>query len=80
MRSGQRNDNRPPSAYKRRLVEAGFATPTEVARHLGISRWWVYQLINGGVLSSIQHGRRFSVPWNSVHQYAATRVKQGKVA
>lgn len=64
----------------RKLVENGFAKPREAAQYLGIGKKLTYGLIHDGTLSHVRHGRRISIPWESLREYAAQRLKPGSVA
>jgi excisionase family DNA binding protein len=68
------------TAARKQLVEQGFAKPTEAARFLGIGRTWLYELIRADAISHIRHGRRISISWAALHEYAAQRIKLGKIA
>lgn len=64
-----------PSA--RRVIEDGFAKPTEAARFLGVGKTWVYELIRNGTLSHIRQGRRVSIPWIALREYAEALLQYG---
>jgi excisionase family DNA binding protein len=62
-------------AVKRReFDERGFAKAREVAAYLAISKVWVYDLCHAGVLAYVRHGKRISISWKSVYDYAAERT------
>jgi excisionase family DNA binding protein len=69
-----------PSAHARKLVAEGFAKPLEAATFLGIGKTWLYDLIRVGAISHVRFGRRICIPWASVHEYAAVRVRHGSIA
>jgi excisionase family DNA binding protein len=69
-----------PLARARKVVADGFAKPTEAARFLGVGKDWIYELIRKGDLSHVRHGRRISIPWSAVHEYAAQRLRHGSIA
>lgn len=74
---------KPPSAAPRaarRLVENGFAKPREGAEYLRISMDWMYELVRIGAISHIRHGRSIAIPWDALHEYAARRIKLGRIA
>ena len=64
----------------RQVVAAGFAKPTEAAAFLGIGKTWIYDLIKAGSITHVRHGRRIVIPWSAVHEYAAQKLRYGKIA
>lgn len=70
----------PPTSANRKLVADGFAKPREAAAFLGIGKDWIYELIRVGAITHMRHGRRISIPWAAIHEYAASRVKRGSLA
>lgn len=79
MPAAARRPSVPPRAV-RELVEDGFAKPGEAARYLGIGRSWFYELIRANAISHVRHGRRISVSWRALKQYAASQMKLGRIA
>lgn len=67
-------------ARKRHFDSEGFARPRDVAAYLGVGKMWVYELIRTGALTHIRHGKRISIPWKAVYEYAALRIKPGRIA
>jgi len=67
------------SAQDLRLVVDGFAKPREAACFLDIGRDWLYGLVKAGALTHIRHGRRISIPWVVLREYAVLRLKRGRV-
>jgi len=70
----------PASSSARSLVAGGFAKPKEAAAFLGLGKNWIYELIRVGALTHVRHGRRISIPWSAVHEYAATQLRHGRIA
>lgn len=74
-----RDKNRKPGTRKA-LVSEGFAKPSDAARYLGIGRRWLYELIRANAITHIRHGRRISISWAALHEYAASQLKIGRIA
>jgi excisionase family DNA binding protein len=72
--------SKPAPSESRKLVQNGFATPREAALFLRISLDYLYDLIRVGAISHLRHGRRISIPWDALREYAAHRLKPGKIA
>ena len=70
----------PPSRAVRELADDGFASPREAARFLAIGKDWMYELLRAGAISHVRHGRRISVSWRALKQYAASQIKLGRIA
>lgn len=64
----------------RAFDEYGFAKPREAAEFLAVSKVWIYDLCRAGILAHIRHGKRYSISWQSVYEYAAARTVRGKSA
>jgi excisionase family DNA binding protein len=72
--------SKPAPREARRLVESGFAKPREAAKFLRIGNKWMYDLLRVGAISHLRHGRSIVIPWASIHEYAAQRLKLGRIA
>jgi excisionase family DNA binding protein len=59
------------------LIGDGLERISETARFLGVSRSFVYRLINQGILPSVLIGRSRRVPIKAVRELAANNVVHG---
>ncbi len=59
------------------LIGDGLERVSETAHFLGISKSFVYRLINLGILPSVQIGRSRRVPIKAVRELAANNVVHG---
>jgi excisionase family DNA binding protein len=57
-------------------VDAYFLSTTETGRRLGVSRSYVYELINRGEIKTIKVGSRRLVPAGEVDNYAARLIAE----
>lgn len=71
---------RKPSAARVRVVTGGLATPKEACTYLRVGRNWLYGLMRSGALSYVRYGKRYAIPWSALHEYAATKLRPGKIA
>ena len=68
------------SARAAHKVADGFAKPKEAAAFLGVGIDWLYELVRTGSLSHMRHGRKISIPWSALREYAARKLQLGKIA
>jgi excisionase family DNA binding protein len=55
------------------LVLTGFATPTETARFLRLSKAMVHKLIGEGKVPACRYGRAVRIPWSWLRAQAANK-------
>ena len=60
------------------VVEDGFADVGEAATYLGLSRAFVYRLMDTSDLEFAKFGRARRIPWRSLRDYAARCMQGGK--
>jgi excisionase family DNA binding protein len=56
------------------IVSGGLQRISETARFLGVSRSFVYQLMNSGVLPTVRIGRSRRIPILAVRELAASNL------
>ena len=61
-------------SQQQELVAEGLQRISESAKFLGISRSFVYRLINSGVLPTVRIGRSRRIPIRAVRELAAANV------
>lgn len=57
---------------ERRLADVRFATISEVATLMRVSKMTVYRLVHSGELPAVRVGRSFRVPESAVNDYLRT--------
>ncbi len=56
------------------IVSDGLERVTQAAKFLGVSRSFIYRLINSGQLASVKIGKSRRVPIRAVHELAANNL------
>lgn len=69
-----------PPRVKALVVNQTFLKPSEAAAILGVSKQYLYVLLNADLISHARVGKRFLIPRKAMEDYVARKLKEGSVA